>query len=79
MFLKCLRVWSVDKHITIDVLMPPSERYYTDLFFQVKCSNFTHLLLPQVNVEHFIQHTFIFEENPNVDITPVRIVSSVSS
>ncbi|GJN02486.1 hypothetical protein PR202_ga19843 [Eleusine coracana subsp. coracana] len=34
-FLKCLRVWSVDKHVTIDVLMPPSECYYTDMFFQV--------------------------------------------
>ncbi|XP_062226036.1 eIF-2-alpha kinase GCN2 [Phragmites australis] len=34
-FLKCLRVWSVQEHITIDVLMPPSECYYTDLFFQV--------------------------------------------
>ncbi|KQJ83323.1 eIF-2-alpha kinase GCN2 isoform X2 [Brachypodium distachyon] len=34
-FLKCLRVWSVEEHITIDVLMPPSDYYYTDLFFQV--------------------------------------------
>ncbi|KAG8082505.1 hypothetical protein GUJ93_ZPchr0014g47605 [Zizania palustris] len=34
-FLKCLRVWSLEEHITIDVLMPPSECYYTDLFFQV--------------------------------------------
>uniref|UniRef100_J3LZ61 non-specific serine/threonine protein kinase n=1 Tax=Oryza brachyantha TaxID=4533 RepID=J3LZ61_ORYBR len=34
-FLKCLRIWSVEEHITIDVLMPPSECYYTDLFFQV--------------------------------------------
>lgn len=34
-FLKCLRVWSVEEHITIDVLMPPSDYYYTDLFFQI--------------------------------------------
>lgn len=34
-FLKCLRVWSVEEHITIDVLMPPSEYYYTYLFFQI--------------------------------------------
>lgn len=33
--LKCLRVWLVEEPITIDVLMPPSECYYTDLFFQV--------------------------------------------
>ncbi|KAF2934681.1 hypothetical protein DAI22_04g180900 [Oryza sativa Japonica Group] len=34
-FLKCLRIWSIEEHITIDVLMPPSECYYTDLFFQI--------------------------------------------
>ncbi|XP_020151752.1 eIF-2-alpha kinase GCN2 isoform X1 [Aegilops tauschii subsp. strangulata] len=34
-FLKCLRVWSVEEHIAIDVLMPPSDYYYTDLFFQI--------------------------------------------
>ncbi|KAK3142214.1 hypothetical protein QOZ80_4BG0343710 [Eleusine coracana subsp. coracana] len=41
-FLKCLRVWSVDKHVTIDVLMPPSECYYTDMFFQVYSEEGNH-------------------------------------
>jgi hypothetical protein len=42
--LRCLRVWSVEQPITtIDVLMPPSECYYTDLFFQVKYCNLTSL------------------------------------
>lgn len=38
--LKCLRVWLVEEPITIDVLMPPSECYYTDLFFQVSAIAF---------------------------------------
>ena len=42
-FLKCLRVWSVEEHITIDVLMPPSDYYYTDLFFQVINLNYPFL------------------------------------
>ncbi|TKW05167.1 hypothetical protein SEVIR_7G157200v4 [Setaria viridis] len=40
--LKCLRVWLVDEPITIDVLMPPSECYYTDLFFQVYSKEGNH-------------------------------------
>lgn len=41
--LKCLRVWSVEQQITIDVLMPPSECYYTDLFFQVYSKDGHHV------------------------------------
>nr|CAB3487479.1 unnamed protein product [Digitaria exilis] len=40
--LKCLRVWLVEEPITIDVLMPPSECYYTDLFFQVYSKEGNH-------------------------------------
>ncbi|KAJ1271678.1 hypothetical protein BS78_06G144600 [Paspalum vaginatum] len=40
--LKCLRVWSVEQQITVDVLMPPSECYYTDLFFQVYSKEGNH-------------------------------------
>lgn len=30
-----LRVWKIEKHICIDSLMPPTERYHRDLFFQI--------------------------------------------
>lgn len=30
-----LRVWRIEKHVFIDALMPPTESYHTDLFFQV--------------------------------------------
>lgn len=30
-----LRVWRIEKHVSIDVLMPPTECYYKELFFQV--------------------------------------------
>ncbi|KAG2567098.1 hypothetical protein PVAP13_7NG220600 [Panicum virgatum] len=40
--LKCLRVWLVEQPVTIDVLMPPSECYYTDLFFQVYSKEGNH-------------------------------------
>eukprot|EP00267_Zea_mays_P050960 XP_020403837.1 eIF-2-alpha kinase GCN2 isoform X3 [Zea mays] len=41
--LRCLRVWSVEQPITtIDVLMPPSECYYTNLFFQVYSKEGNH-------------------------------------
>lgn len=30
-----LRVWRIDKHVFIDPLMPPTESYHRDLFFQV--------------------------------------------
>ena len=30
-----LRVWRIEKHVYIDVLMPPTESYHRDLFFQV--------------------------------------------
>lgn len=30
-----LRVWRIEKHVFIDALMPPTESYHRDLFFQV--------------------------------------------
>ncbi|XP_073003452.1 eIF-2-alpha kinase GCN2 isoform X1 [Typha latifolia] len=30
-----LRVWSFEQHVSIDVLMPPTEVYHRDLFFQI--------------------------------------------
>lgn len=30
-----LRVWKIDKHVHIDPLMPPTESYHRNLFFQV--------------------------------------------
>ena len=30
-----LRIWRIDKNIYIDALMPPTESYHRDLFFQV--------------------------------------------
>ncbi|XP_057957013.1 eIF-2-alpha kinase GCN2 [Malania oleifera] len=30
-----LRVWRIEKYVFIDALMPPTESYYRDLFFQV--------------------------------------------
>ncbi|KAL5537327.1 hypothetical protein UlMin_046354, partial [Ulmus minor] len=30
-----LRVWRIEKHVCIDPLMPPTESYHRDLFFQV--------------------------------------------
>lgn len=33
--LSYLKVWSIESNVTIDVLMPPSETYYTGVFFQV--------------------------------------------
>ncbi|CAK9172608.1 unnamed protein product, partial [Ilex paraguariensis] len=29
-----LRVWKINKHVFIDALMPPTESYHRDLFFQ---------------------------------------------
>ncbi|XP_021721682.1 eIF-2-alpha kinase GCN2-like isoform X1 [Chenopodium quinoa] len=33
--LSYLRVWKIEKHIYIDSLMPPSEYYHRDLYFQI--------------------------------------------
>ncbi|XP_078171959.1 protein kinase family protein isoform X2 [Carex rostrata] len=33
--LSYLKVWSIESNVTIDVLMPPSETYYTGVFFQM--------------------------------------------
>ncbi|KAI8010263.1 eIF-2-alpha kinase GCN2 [Camellia lanceoleosa] len=30
-----LRVWRIEKHVFIDALMPPTESYHRDLFFQI--------------------------------------------
>lgn len=30
-----LRVWRIEKHVYIDALMPPTENYHRDLFFQI--------------------------------------------
>lgn len=30
-----LRIWRIEKHVYIDPLMPPTENYHRDLFFQV--------------------------------------------
>ena len=30
-----LRVWKLEKHISLDVLMPPEESYFRGLYFQV--------------------------------------------
>lgn len=30
-----LRIWRIEKHVYIDALMPPTESYHRDLFFQV--------------------------------------------
>lgn len=30
-----LRVWRIEKHVFVDVLMPPTEFYHRQLFFQV--------------------------------------------
>ncbi|MCZ6920092.1 MAG: hypothetical protein O7C60_08010, partial [Rickettsia endosymbiont of Ixodes persulcatus] len=30
-----LRVWRIEKNVYIDALMPPTESYHRDLFFQV--------------------------------------------
>ncbi|XP_058102419.1 eIF-2-alpha kinase GCN2 isoform X2 [Magnolia sinica] len=30
-----LRVWRIEKHVTIDALMPPTESYYRELIFQI--------------------------------------------
>ncbi|KAK6930573.1 RWD domain, partial [Dillenia turbinata] len=30
-----LRVWRIEKHVVIDALMPPTESYHRDLFFQI--------------------------------------------
>ncbi|PAN38837.1 hypothetical protein PAHAL_7G201600 [Panicum hallii] len=40
--LKCLRVWLAEEPVTIDVLMPPSECYYTYLFFQIYSKEGNH-------------------------------------
>lgn len=34
-----LRVWKIEKHIYIDSLMPPTEYYHRDLFFQVELNS----------------------------------------
>jgi translation initiation factor 2-alpha kinase 4 len=31
-----LRVWRIEEHVHIDVLMPPTESYHRNLFFQVQ-------------------------------------------
>lgn len=33
--LRCLRVWNIEQEVSIDVLMPPTEVYYRELFFQM--------------------------------------------
>lgn len=33
-----LRIWNIEKHIFLDVLMPPTENYYRGLFFQIYVS-----------------------------------------
>lgn len=30
-----LRIWRIDKNVYIDALMPPTESYHRDMFFQV--------------------------------------------
>lgn len=30
-----LRVWKIEDHVYINALMPPTENYHRDLFFQV--------------------------------------------
>ncbi|XVE81078.1 hypothetical protein DITRI_Ditri15bG0034400 [Diplodiscus trichospermus] len=34
-----LRVWRIEKHVYIDALMPPTENYHRDLFFQIYLEN----------------------------------------
>ena len=31
-----LRIWGIEKNISADVLLPPPEDYYKDLYFQVR-------------------------------------------
>ncbi|GJN27194.1 hypothetical protein PR202_gb15192 [Eleusine coracana subsp. coracana] len=66
-FLKCLRVWSVDKHVTIDVLMPPSECYYTDMFFQKSKS--PGAVGVSIALEKFLPN------NPSSDLSLPRLLS----
>lgn len=39
-----LRVWRIEKHVYIDALMPPTESYHRDLFFQVPYMSFFFFL-----------------------------------
>ncbi|WRX21527.1 Protein kinase domain - like 10 [Theobroma cacao] len=37
-----LRVWRIEKHVYIDALMPPTESYHRDLFFQIYLGKENH-------------------------------------
>ncbi|TYJ14958.1 hypothetical protein E1A91_A10G152900v1 [Gossypium mustelinum] len=37
-----LRVWRIEKHVYIDPLMPPTENYHRDLFFQIYLGKESH-------------------------------------
>ncbi|XVF29350.1 hypothetical protein REPUB_Repub15cG0113100 [Reevesia pubescens] len=37
-----LRVWRIEKHVYIDALMPPTENYHRDLFFQIYLGKENH-------------------------------------
>ncbi|KAL4290262.1 hypothetical protein GQ457_14G000440 [Hibiscus cannabinus] len=37
-----LRIWKIEKHVYIDPLMPPTENYHRDLFFQIYLGKESH-------------------------------------
>ncbi|GLT96768.1 hypothetical protein SLE2022_143680 [Rubroshorea leprosula] len=37
-----LRVWRIEKHVYVDALMPPTENYHRDLFFQIYLEKDNH-------------------------------------
>ncbi|KAH1047144.1 hypothetical protein J1N35_037928 [Gossypium stocksii] len=37
-----LRIWRIEKHVYIDPLMPPTENYHRDLFFQIYLGKESH-------------------------------------
>ncbi|KAL9251582.1 eIF-2-alpha kinase GCN2-like protein [Drosera capensis] len=58
--LSYLRVWKIEKHVFIDALMPPTESYHRDIFFQLyyvqkRLSSFSILKLASFHGEDLLE------------------------
>ncbi|XP_068665323.1 eIF-2-alpha kinase GCN2 isoform X2 [Aristolochia californica] len=64
-----LRVWKIENHVSIDVLMPPTDGYYRELFFQlymikdITTGSFSEgtLLAVGGRYDHLFQQTWVHE------------------
>ncbi|CAA6668287.1 unnamed protein product [Spirodela intermedia] len=76
--LSYLRVWRIEKHISLDVLMPPGESYYRGLFFQKLMTlmvTFFCISLYKVNPPGAVGVSLALEKilhHPSVEIKPSR-------